>query len=270
MGLSALLGGAPDLLGDGGRPDAQHVPIEFLRPSPVQPRRRFGEAELEGLARSIRDQGVLQPLLVRPAAGAAGYEIVAGERRWRAAQRAGLHELPVVVRELSDRAALELALVENLQRQDLGPLEEAEAYRRLIEEFGHSQEELGRALGRSRSHIANMMRLLGLPPAVRAMVEDGSLSAGHARALLAATAPERLALKVATEGLSVRQTEALVRRSNAGPPRPASDADIAMLERDLSQRLGLRVAIRRSGRGGSVTLRFSRLEQLDALLRRLA
>jgi ParB family chromosome partitioning protein len=270
MGLAALLGGGPELLTEGPRLEARLVPIEFLRPSALQPRRRFADAELDGLASSIRERGVLQPLLVRAAAGAAGYEIVAGERRWRAAQRAGLHELPVVVRELDDRAALELALVENLQREDLGPLEEAAAYRRLIDELGHSQEALAQALGRSRSHIANMLRLLALPPAVRAMLDDGSLSAGHARALLAAREPERLALKVVVDGLNVRQTEALVRRSLAPPRGPAADPDLALLERDLSERLGLRVAIRRSGRGGSVTLRFSRPEQLDRLLRHLA
>jgi ParB family chromosome partitioning protein len=270
MGLAALLGGGPELLAEAPRLEAQLVPTELLRPSGLQPRRRFAEAELDGLARSIRERGVLQPLLVRPAAGAAGYEIVAGERRWRAAQRAGLHELPVVARVLDDRAALELALVENLQREDLGPLEEAAAYRRLIDELGHTQEALAEALGRSRSHIANTLRLLALPPAVRAMLDDGSLSAGHGRALLAAAEPERLALKVVVDGLNVRQTEALARRSAAPLRPPAADPDLAMLERDLAERLGLRVAIRRSGRGGSITLRFSRPEQLERLLRRLA
>ena len=200
---------------------SQNVPIEFLRPSPLQPRRRFDEAELEALADSIRERGILQPLLVRPAAsGAAGYEIVAGERRWRAAQRAGLHEVPAVVRELSDQETLELALVENLQRADLSPLEEAQAFRRLIDEFGHTQEELATGVGKSRSHVANTLRLLALPAAVQALVEDGSLTAGHARALIGCADAERLARAVIERGLNVRETEALVRRETARP-RPA-------------------------------------------------
>ncbi|MFO1069579.1 MAG: ParB/RepB/Spo0J family partition protein [Geminicoccaceae bacterium] len=276
MGLSALLGEAPDFLA-GGDPGAvpgrasRIVPVELLHPSALQPRRRFAEAELEALAASIRDKGLLQPLLVRPLPDpAAGFEIVAGERRWRAAQRAGLHEVPVVVRALADAETLELALIENLQRADLTPFEEGEAFRRLIDEFGHRQEDLARALGRSRSHVANTMRLLALPPAIRGMVEDGTLSAGHARALLGARDAERLAIQVMAKGLNVRQTEALVRREARTPRGVRPDPDIAALERDLSQRLGLRVAIRRSGHGGTLTLRFSRASQLEDILRRLA
>ncbi len=264
MGLAALLGTAGDSPPAG---PVETVPIERLRPSPVQPRRRFAESELAALAASIAAKGVLQPLLVRPSGEQ--LEIVAGERRWRAAQRAGLHQVPVVVRELGDGEALELALVENLQRADLSPLEEAEALRRLVAEFGYRQETLADALGRSRSHVANTLRLLGLPESVRAMLEDGSLSAGHARALLGAADPQRLALEIVARGLNVRQTEALVRRAARGRvPRPV-DPNLAALERDLAQRLGLAVAIRRSGSGGTLTLRYTRPEQLDRILRRL-
>jgi ParB family transcriptional regulator, chromosome partitioning protein len=278
MGLSALLGGgaAEAYAGDGAAaPAPQRVPIEFLRPSPLQPRRRFDEAELEALAGSVRERGVLQPLLVRPCdRGAAGYEIVAGERRWRAAQRAGLHEVPVVVRELSDRDTLEVALVENLQRADLSPLEEAQAYRRLMDEFAHTQEEMAEAVGRSRSHVANTVRLLSLPAVVQDMVADGRLSAGHARALVGSPAAESLASAVVERGLNVRETEALVRRE-AGRPRPGgrsagrADPNALELARRLTGQLGLEVDIRARGRGGLLTIRYSDLDQLDGLIRRL-
>jgi ParB family chromosome partitioning protein len=258
----------------------QRVPVEFLRPSPVQPRRHFGEEELEALAASLREHGVLQPLRVRPAArGGAGYEIVAGERRWRAAQRAGLHEVPVVVRELGDREALELALVENVQRADLSPLEEAEAFRRLIDEFGHTQEVLAEAVGKSRSHVANTLRLLGLPPALREMLGDGRLTAGHARALLGSAEPERVAALVAEKDLNVRQTEELVRREAEQRPAPAPraggreerSADVADLERQLTASLGLEVGMRSRGRGrgGVLTIRWRDEDQLSLLLGRL-
>ena len=272
MGLSALLG-HPGELGGSETPVAQWLPIDLLRPSPFQPRRDFPEEQLETLAQSIRERGVLQPLLVRPAPDdreGPGYEIVAGERRWRAAQRAGLHELPAVVREMGDATALELALIENLQRQDLSAMDEAEAFQRLIQEFGHTQENLAQALGRSRSHVANMLRLLGLPEPVRNMVRDGSLSAGHARALLGAADPQRLALQIVARGLSVRQAEALARVAVGSRSRVLPDPNLAMVERDLSTRLGLRVAIRPSGRGGTLTLRYSRADQLDELLRKLS
>ena len=194
MGLSALLGNVSELAGTEG---VRTLPIELLRPSALQPRRYFGEDELAALTESIRAKGVLQPLLVRRLSdGDEQYEIIAGERRWRAAQLAGCHELPVVVYALSDREALEVALLENVQRQDLTPLEEAEGYRRLVDEFGHTQEELARTLGKSRSHIANLIRLLGLPASLRAMLEEGELSAGHARALLGARDPGPLARQV--------------------------------------------------------------------------
>lgn len=270
MGLSALLAHSGGLGGSEDRPSTRQLPIDALTPSPLQPRHHFPEEQLEALAQSIREHGILQPLLVRPERGQAdAFEIVAGERRWRAAQRAGLHEVPAVVRDIGDAAALELALIENLQRQDLSALDEAEAYRRLIQEFGHSQDGLARVMGRSRSHVANTMRLLALPSSIRAMVQDGSLSAGHARALLGAADPERLALQVIAKELSVRQTEALARQATRRRPAVA-DPNLAMVERDLSNRLGLRVAIRPSGRGGTVTLRYSRADQLDELLRRFA
>lgn len=277
MGLAALLGGERDLLGPpGDRPHAtETVPIEFLRPSPLQPRRIFDEEELAALAHSLREKGVLQPLLVRPApAGAPGYEIVAGERRWRAAQRAGLHELPVIVRELDDRAVLELALVENLQRADLGPLEEARAYRRLIDEFGHDQEAIGELVGKSRSHVANTLRLLALPEPVAALLEAGRITAGHARALLAADDPAALAAEVVRRELSVRETEALVRSRARARPQPRGgrrrDPDLLAFEERISARLGLPVAIQPSAKGGRLSIRYSSLDQLEALLRRLA
>ncbi|GBD44074.1 Chromosome-partitioning protein ParB [bacterium HR40] len=270
MGLGALLGeSAPPP----ARESAQRVPIEYLEPSPLQPRRQFPEEELEALAASIREHGVLQPLVVRPARGlAAGYEIVAGERRWRAAQRAGLADLPVVVRDLDDRQVLELALVENLQREDLSPLEEAEAYARLVRDFGRTQEEIAEAVGRSRSHIANTLRLLQLPAGVRKMLEEGRLSAGHARALLTAPDPEALARLVVERGLNVRQTEALVRDAAIGRRSrrsPDADPDIEAFARELSRTLGLAVRIRSRGGGGTVTIRYSSPEQLEALARRL-
>jgi ParB family transcriptional regulator, chromosome partitioning protein len=267
MGLSALLGNAELASAEGVR----MVPIELLRPAALQPRRHFGEAELAALTESIRAKGVMQPLLVRQLRDGHGhYEIVAGERRWRAAQLAGCHELPVVVYALSDREALEVALLENVQRQDLTPLEEAEGYRRLIDDFGHTQEELARTLGKSRSHIANLIRLLGLPATVRAMLERGELSAGHARALLGAPDPAPLARQVLARGLNVRQTETLVRqgRQSARPSVPR-DANTVALERDLSMRLGLPVRLQRRRAGGTLSIAYRSVEQLDELIRRL-
>lgn len=273
MGLSSLLGGEPGMAPTGSSA-VQTVPIELLRPSRLQPRRHFPENELAALAESIRTKGVMQPLLVRRAADDGGYEIVAGERRWRAAQLAGVHELPVVVRELSDRDTLEVALIENVQRQDLSPLEEAEGYRRLIDEFGHTQEALAAALGKSRSHIANLLRLLGLPRPVREMLEQGTLSAGHARALLGASDPLAIAEMVVGRGLNVRQTETLVQADKARPARPGTrgadkDADTRALEHELSSRLGVTVSLKRKGDGGTLSIAFRSLDQLDGLLRRL-
>jgi ParB family chromosome partitioning protein len=272
-GLAALLGEAEERTVGGGA--VREVAIETIRPGAYQPRRRFDEAELEALAQSIREKGVLQPLLVRPVAdgdGASEFELVAGERRWRAAQRAGLHEVPVIVRALADAEALEIALIENLQREDLSPLEEAEAYNRLMRDFDRTQADVAAAVGKSRSHVANTVRLLGLPAAVRRHVEEGALSAGHARALLAAPDPAALAADVVRRGLNVRATERLVQRRIAMPRQQRErvrDADTAALEHDLAARLGLRVAITRKRRGGVLSLTFDTLDQLDLILRLL-
>jgi ParB family chromosome partitioning protein len=266
-GLAALLGEAEERTVGGGA--VREVAIETIRPGAYQPRRRFDEAELEALAQSIREKGVLQPLLVRPVdAVAAAFELVAGERRWRAAQRAGLHQVPVLVRTLSDAETLEIALVENLQREDLSALEEAEAYRRLMQEFGRTQAGLAETVGKSRSHVANTLRLLGLPETVRRRLDEGALSAGHARALVAASDPVALAGEIIRRGLNVRMTERLVQgrvRKRAGA-RQARDADTAALERDLGNTLGLRVTIASKPRGGALTLHYSSLDQLDRLL----
>jgi ParB family chromosome partitioning protein len=229
---------------------------------------------LAELAASIREHGVLQPILVRPKPSAPGsYQIIGGERRWRAAQLAQRHEVPVFVHDLDDRAALAAALVENLQREDLNALEEAQGYRRLTDEFGLTQDALGQAVGKSRSHVANMLRLLALPPKVRDMVERGALSAGHARALLTASDPLKLAEMVVTRGLNVRQTEALAAAAERNKPQPGAiseDADTRALERDLIARLGLKVAIQHGKKGGKVTIAYRDLEQLDGLIRLLS
>ena len=279
MGLSALLGEDAASIFDGDEQAARPtpkgsrvLPIEQLSPSPHQPRRSFDDTELDSLADSMRRHGLLQPLLVRPV-GDAGYEIVAGERRWRAAQRAGLDEVPVLIRELGERETLEIALVENVQRKDLTSLEEADGYKRLIDEFGHTQDEIASALGKSRSHVANTVRLLGLPEAVRALMDQDKLTAGHARALLGAADPARLAKIVVADGLNVRQTEDLVRREGAAgvPGKPgaataAQDADVKAFEERLSRRFGLPIAIRQKKDGGELIVRWRTLDQLDRFL----
>lgn len=272
MGLSALLG--QEAANAGQHPPAQTVPIEFLTASPLQPRRRFAEAELEALADSLKAYGVLQPLLVRPRPGATpGYEIVAGERRWRAAQRAGLHELPVVVRDFADREVLEIALVENLQREDLSPIEEAEGYQRLLTEFGRTQEELAQEIGKSRSHIANTLRLLKLPEAVRRFLEEGRLSAGHARTLLGADDPEALARSIIERGMSVRDTEAMVQTGKlvqrSAKSRIDRDPDLVAFEDRLRGAIGLACEIRPRAKGGTLTIRYTSLDQLDRIARQL-
>ena len=260
------------------------LPVAFLRPGKFQPRRHFDEAALEELAGSIRHHGLLQPILVRPIVGQAdAYEIIAGERRWRAAQRAALHDVPVVIQTLTDSQALEIALVENLQRQDLSALEEAEGYKRLMDEFGHSHAELGELVGKSRSHVANILRLLALPDSVKALVQSGELSAGHARALLTAPDPEALARTVSARNLSVRETE---RMANAAKdarkppatvaPAPASGkhaakhADLLALERDMTERLGLKVTIEGHGSSGTLGIVYTSLDQLDEILAKLS
>ena len=252
------------------------LPTGSLQPHPDQPRRRFDEAQLDELAASIRARGVIQPIVVRPHAH--GYQIVAGERRWRAAQRAQLHEVPVVVRDFDDGQTLEIALVENIQREDLNAIEEAQAYQRLARDYGHTQEALAEIVHKSRSHIANLLRLLDLPDAVQQRVVDGSLSMGHARALIGAGDVETLAAQVVARGLTVRETEALARQAKTRKQDPADrhdrphrpDADIAALERQLTDLLGVSVRVSHGARGGTLTLGYSTLDQLDMLCQRLS
>jgi ParB family chromosome partitioning protein len=271
-GLAALMGEAPAATAEAlpGRA----LSIEMLEPGPFQPRTSFHADTLAELVDSIRARGVLQPLLVRPHPKKVGqFQIIAGERRWRAAQQAGLHEVPVLVRELEDTEAMAASLVENLQRQDLNPIEEGEGFRRLLEEFGLTQEQLGAAVGKSRSHVANAIRLLQLPPSVRNDVQSGKLSAGHARALLAHPDPEQAAKIVIARGLNVRQTEALSSaptRDTGDRAEKIKDPETEALERDLSSRLGLNVQIAFDGRGGAVTIKYRSLDQLDGLVAQLS
>ncbi|AWV21200.1 Chromosome partitioning protein parB [Roseomonas mucosa] len=274
MGLSALLGDAPVAVAATASPsDHQRMlPIEALEPGPFQPRGPMEQEALQELAESIREHGILQPILVRPKPGTSGvWQIIGGERRWRAAQLAKQHEVPVVVRDFDDRTAMAAGLVENLQREDLNPLEEAIGYQRLLDDFGLKQETLGQAVGKSRSHVANTLRLLNLPDKVRALLSSGSLTAGHARALLTADDPVALAEQVVTRGLNVRQTEALAAATPARPnaARTVSDPETKALEKDLGERLGLGVAIRRSGKGGKLVLSWRDLDQLESVLRLL-
>jgi ParB family transcriptional regulator, chromosome partitioning protein len=254
------------------------LPIERIRPNPDQPRRDFDEKELEDLAASIREKGVIQPLIVRPVPSG-GYEIVAGERRWRAAQRAGLHDLPAVIRDISDSEMLEIAIIENIQRADLNPLEEAQGYRQLMDRFGHTQERLAEALGKSRSHIANLLRLLTLPEPVLELLRAGKMTAGHARALVTAENAESLARQVVDRDLSVRQTEQLARAAAApgvarapAPRLPAKDADTRALEEDLTANLRLKVTIdhRPGQQAGEIRIRYGTLEELDGLCQLLS
>jgi ParB family chromosome partitioning protein len=272
MGVDASAAGGPS-----SGPD-RNVPIEQVRPNPNQPRRAFDEERLSDLAASIAARGILQPLIVRPAPGGdGGYEIVAGERRWRAAQRSGLHEVPVIIREFNDVEVLEVAIIENVQRDDLNAIEEAQGLQQLIERFGHTQEQISTQLGKSRSHVANLLRLLKLPEPVQEMLRDKRLSAGHARALIGAGDPLALARRVVERGLSVRETERLAKAArepgnSSAEPRPAKktvekDADTLALEGDLSATLGMRVTIDHADgeEGGRMTLRYRSLDQLDRL-----
>ena len=292
-GLSALLdevdgapvqlaprAAAPDAAETGTDGDPREAPIELLRRNPDQPRRSFDEAELEDLVDSVREKGVLQPILVRPAPGAEGeWQIVAGERRWRAAQRAGFHSVPILVRrDLSEADVLEIAIVENVQRSDLDAIEEAAGYKILMDRFGHTQDAVSKVVGKSRSHVANALRLMSLPTSVQAMVGAGRLSGGHARALVGAAEPEKLAEQIAVKGLSVRQAEQLVRERDEGKaarargaPKPrssggAKDADLRALEVDLSALLGLEVEIADRKGAGELRLRYATLDQLDHIL----
>jgi ParB family chromosome partitioning protein len=275
-GLAALIGDAPSLERDGAGPQVK-APIEFLRPNPRNPRQAFGETELQELAESIRERGIIQPILVRHLAGMTNvYEIIAGERRWRAAQRVGLHEVPIVVIEADDRQALEFAIIENVQRADLNALEEALGYERLTSEFSYNQTDLARIIGKSRSHVANTIRLLKLPDEAKRFLVDGSISAGHARALLSVEHPEKLARQIVDEGLTVRDIERLV-QERAAPPEhkppakaPAEkDADTRALEKLLTDLLGLTVIINHRGEAGDVRIQYKSLEQLDLLCKRL-
>ena len=274
-GLNALLGEEPEAKSDSGHlKGSRLVPVERLYPGRYQPRHSIDEELIEELAQSVRENGIIQPLLVRrhPEQKDA-FEIIAGERRWRAAQMAKVHEVPVIIRDLNDQKSLEMGLVENLQRQDLSPLEEADGYQRLMDEFSHTQEVLAKTVGKSRSHVANMIRLLGLPEPVKKMLDSENLSAGHARALLNAPNPLEVARQVVKKGLNVRQTERLVKkeqRQKEAPPKPdQKDVDTLALERDLANLLGLKVGIKFKGGGGSLTVHYDSLEQLDDILLRL-
>jgi ParB family transcriptional regulator, chromosome partitioning protein len=274
-GLAALLGEAAVQ----GPPQAaaiRHLPLDLLEPNPFQPRSSIDPAALEELTQSIRLRGVLQPLLVRPHPGAPGrYQIVAGERRWRAAGAAGLHEVPALVHEMPDTEAAAVALVENLQRQDLNSIDEAEGYNRLLTQFGFTQEALGQAVGKSRSHVANTLRLLGLPEAVKEALRNGQISAGHARALLSHPAPETGLREVLERQLSVRQTEALATREPPAERTLADDLlrgrgpDAVALERYLGEQLGLTVKVTFNGKRGVIQFHYTNLDQLDSLLTRL-
>lgn len=281
-GLAALIGDmapidAPRQLDTGS--GIRRLPVEFIVASRANPRKDFDPELLDDLTNSIREKGVMQPLLVRPSdTGPDVYEIIAGERRWRAAQRAGLHEVPVIIREVDDKEALELAIIENVQRADLNPLEEAQGYGQLIEQFEYTQQDLAQVIGKSRSHVANTLRLLRLPGEVQAMLERGELTAGHARTLITSENPLGLAHRIVSAGLSVREAEALhqkdseVRRGGAsGGPRlaAAKDADTLALEKQLSDALGLSVTLEHRDKGGRIEIRYKTLEQLDGVCARL-
>jgi len=283
-GLSALMADVSvspaDEVGPRNQEAERLVPVEKLHPNPDQPRRHFAEAQLSDLTASIAEKGVIQPLIVRPHPERSGdYEIVAGERRWRAAQRAQVHEVPVIVRGFDDFEVIEVAIIENIQRADLNPIEEAAGYQQLMERFGHTQDQMAKALGKSRSHITNLLRLLKLPDEIKASVQDGQLSMGHARALLTADEPLRLAREIIAKGLSVRETERLAKQgpSSSGAGRKSGgqgsekDADTRALEKDLSAQLGFPVSIQHKAgeESGKLVLSYRTFEQLDDLCRRL-
>jgi ParB family chromosome partitioning protein len=280
-GLAALIGDVGEEFGALERsraPGQKFVPVEFLRPNPRNPRKAFTDEALAELADSIRQRGLIQPIVVRAIPKLVDvYEIVAGERRWRAAQRAGLHEVPVVVIDADDRAALEIAIIENVQRADLNPIEEAAGYEQLIAEFGYSQNDLAQVIGKSRSHVANTLRLLKLPPGVKTLVNDGQLSAGHARALIGLADPEAVARAVVEKGLNVRDVERIAqdeardtgKESARTRVKPDKDADTRALERALEEVLGLSISINHQAQGGEMRIRYRTLEQLEGLCRRL-
>jgi len=278
-GLSALIGEAT-------RPQTEEeavpragvvrdIDVGLIYPNPSQPRTRFDEAAIDELADSIRERGVISPILVRPVDG--GYQLIAGERRWRAAQKAQLHLIPALIKDLDDSSSAEVALIENIQREDLNAIEEAEGYRKLIDRHGHTQEQLGKLVGKSRSHVANLLRLLDLPDDVRAMLVSGDLSMGHARAIIGSPDPSGIAREIVEGGLTVRQAEDRARAAKPpstrsgtpSKPRPV-DADLAALERQLGDLLGLKVKVAHSGAGGTVSLAYSNLDQLDMICQRLS
>ncbi|WP_324806012.1 ParB/RepB/Spo0J family partition protein [Sphingomonas sp. LY29] len=277
-GLSALIDESfrPPATGQDHGAMVREIEIGRIRPNDTQPRKRFDDAAIEELSSSIKERGVLQPILIRTASD--GYSIIAGERRWRAAQKAGLHTIPAIVRTFDDGVAAEVALIENIQREDLNAIEEAEGYRQLINNFNHTQDDLGKVVGKSRSHISNLLRLLDLPKPVRDMLVTGDLSMGHARAIASAPNAEEIARQIVAEGLSVRQAEALVRdakpakakaKTETGDRRPV-DADLAALERQLGDLLGLRVKVAHGKGGGNVVVHYSSLDQLDMICQRLS
>ena len=280
-GLAALLGGQESLAAATRTRGQQKIPIEFLRPNPRNPRRNFGDASLDELAASIKEKGIIQPLLARPVPGAPdGYEIIAGERRWRAAQRAGLHEVPIISIDADDRQALELAIIENVQRADLDPLEEAAGYERLGDEFLYTQADLAKVIGKSRSHVSNCLRLLKLPERTKSLLRDGKISAGHARVLLSSAEPDALAEKIVAQNLSVRDAEKLLEGASdsssakgQGPRKRGGgekDADTRAMEKKLMEQLGMQATIRhREGETGDVVVRYKTFDQLEFLCRRL-
>lgn len=277
-GLAALIGDVGDESGALERArGARRVPIEFIRANPRNPRRKFGEEDLSELTASVKEKGILQPILVRGVPGKSEqFEIIAGERRWRAAQKAGLHDVPVLQLEIDDREALEIAIVENVQRADLNALEEAAGYESLIEEFKYTQNDLARVVGKSRSHVANTLRLQKLPANVKRYLQEGKLTAGHARALLAHEDPEGLAKLIVEEGLNVREAESRAQERPATKgkggrrrTKPQKSADIRALEKRLSDALGLTVEISQRGQGGEVRVRYKTLDQFEALSRKL-
>ena len=271
-GLAALIG--DDVSEDAVVADVRslkHVPIDMIKANPLNPRKHFAEEDLETLAKSLREKGLLQPIVVRPATGGM-YEIVAGERRWRAAQRASIHDVPVLVRDLDDRETLEIALIENVQRADLNPLEEARAYKQLIDQYGYTQQQLADSIGKSRSHIANTLRLQTLPDSVLTLIETGTLSAGHARTLVATDSPQELAEKIIKLGMTVRQAEDLTRTKTTKGKKGGSaekDADTRAMEKAIRDALGLNVSLNHKGEGGQLVISYKNFDQLDEVFRRL-
>ncbi|RYE09122.1 MAG: ParB/RepB/Spo0J family partition protein [Hyphomicrobiales bacterium] len=276
-GLAALIGDMAPIeaprVAEASNGNQKRLPLDFIIANRANPRREFAPEQLEELTNSIREKGVMQPLLVRPSEDPNIFEIIAGERRWRAAQRAGLHDVPVIIREVDDKESLELAIIENVQRVDLNPLEEAQGYEQLIEQFSYTQQDLAQVIGKSRSHVANTMRLLKLPQNVRDMVSNGQLTAGHARTLITVDDPMALAKQIIEDGLSVREAEVLSQRGSVPKREPKSeeprDADTLALEKRLSDVLGMSVAIDHKEKGGKVEIRYRSLEQLDLVIEKL-